>query len=97
MVPMSVTLDVSKLSGWLNFAAPCRESKGGDTMRSGMHGGGLSLGWGPRARAGAHSKHLVHGRDASRVEAERLVERFRFLPGMKAGMRCGKRYRARGA
>ena len=93
MPHMVVTLDVSKLSGWLNIVASCRESKGGDTMRSGMHGGGLSLGWGPRARAGAHSKHLVHGRDASRVEAERLVERFRFLPGM----RCGKRYRARGA
>ena len=29
---MSVTLDVSKLSGWLNADAPCRESKGGHTM-----------------------------------------------------------------
>ena len=26
---MSMTLDVSKLSGWLNDTAPCRESKGG--------------------------------------------------------------------
>ena len=50
MVPMSVTLDVSNLSGWSNFAAPCRESKDGDTMRSGMHGDGLSLGWGTRVR-----------------------------------------------
>ena len=30
---MSVTLDVSKLSGWLNAAAPCRESKGGHAVR----------------------------------------------------------------
>ena len=30
---MSVTLEVSKLSGWLNADAPCRESKGGHAMR----------------------------------------------------------------
>ena len=29
MAYMVVTLDVSKLSGWLNTDAPCRESKGG--------------------------------------------------------------------
>ena len=29
MEPMFVTLEVSKLSGWLNTDAPCRESKGG--------------------------------------------------------------------
>jgi len=28
-----VTLEVSKLSGWLNADAPCRESKGGHTVR----------------------------------------------------------------
>ena len=30
---MLVTLEVSKLSGWLNADAPCRESKGGHMMR----------------------------------------------------------------
>ena len=30
---MVVTLEVSKLSGWLNAVADCRESKGGHTMR----------------------------------------------------------------
>eukprot|EP00964_Phaeocystis_antarctica_P156153 scaffold125705_cov51-Phaeocystis_antarctica.AAC.2 len=33
MYGMSVTLEVSKLSGWLNADAPCRESKGGHTVR----------------------------------------------------------------
>ena len=30
---MFVTLDVSKVSGWLNAVAYCRESKGGHTVR----------------------------------------------------------------
>ena len=30
---MVVTLEVSKLSGWLNADADCRESKGGHTVR----------------------------------------------------------------
>ena len=33
MKPMSVTLEVSKLSGWLNADAYCRESKGRHTVR----------------------------------------------------------------
>ena len=33
MSRMSVTLDVSKLSGWLNFDADCRVEKAGRTMR----------------------------------------------------------------
>ena len=33
MWPMCVTLEVSKLSGWLNADAVCRESKGGHTVR----------------------------------------------------------------
>ena len=40
---------------------------------------------------GAHGEHAVHGRDAGRVEAERLVERRRVLPSRKANMRRGKR------
>eukprot|EP00964_Phaeocystis_antarctica_P005380 scaffold2944_cov60-Phaeocystis_antarctica.AAC.3 len=42
MPAMFVTLDVSKLSGWLNASASCRESK-----RSGA-GRGIRIG-GPRA------------------------------------------------
>ena len=41
---------------------------------------------------GAHREHVLHGCDAGRVEAERLVERRRVLPSRKAGMRGGKRY-----
>ena len=33
MPSMVVTLEVSKLSGWLNADADCRESKGGHTVR----------------------------------------------------------------
>eukprot|EP00964_Phaeocystis_antarctica_P055510 scaffold32656_cov108-Phaeocystis_antarctica.AAC.1 len=40
---------------------------------------------------GAHPEHGVHARDLGRVEAERLVERRRFLPSIKAGMLCGTR------
>ena len=32
MLYMVVTLEVSKLSGWLNADARCRESKGGHTV-----------------------------------------------------------------
>eukprot|EP00964_Phaeocystis_antarctica_P081070 scaffold50683_cov52-Phaeocystis_antarctica.AAC.2 len=34
MLPMLVTLEVLKLSGWLNIDAPCRESKEGHAERS---------------------------------------------------------------
>ena len=41
---MVVTLEVSKLSGWLNDDAPCRESKGGHAVGgaryTGRHAGG---------------------------------------------------------
>eukprot|EP00964_Phaeocystis_antarctica_P013181 scaffold7220_cov45-Phaeocystis_antarctica.AAC.2 len=40
---------------------------------------------------GAHVEHVAHVRDAGRVEAQRLVERRRFLPSRKAGVRCGAR------
>ena len=44
MTRMVVTLEVSKLSGWLNAVACCRESKGGHTMlgevRTGRREGG---------------------------------------------------------
>eukprot|EP00964_Phaeocystis_antarctica_P043209 scaffold24764_cov60-Phaeocystis_antarctica.AAC.10 len=46
---------------------------------------------------GAHVEHGVHGRDARRVEAQRLVERLRFLPSkggtraVRNGVRTGSR------
>ena len=33
MLAMLATLEVSKLSGWLNADAPCRESNGGHAVR----------------------------------------------------------------
>ena len=96
MTPMSVTLDVSKLSGWLNADANCRVERracvvgkwyGPGGVRalvggdaSGMHGEGPTQGCGGKGTRGAHVEHLVHGRDLGRVEAERLVERRRALP-----------------
>ena len=94
MSSMSVTLDVSKLSGWLNASAHCREPKEGHTMLSQVRavrreiagdGGARSvqgraqLQIGGRARGGAYPEHGVHGRDAGGVEAQRLVERRRVL------------------
>ena len=35
---MFVTLEVSKLSGWLNADVRCRESKGGHTLRDDVRG-----------------------------------------------------------
>ncbi len=38
---------------------------------------------------GAHPKHLTHGCDAGRVEAQRLVERLRLLPSRKGDYEPG--------
>ena len=52
MPPMSVTLEVSKLSGWLNDDAPCRESKGGHTVCGAWrYAGGRAAGGGATAAA----------------------------------------------
>eukprot|EP00964_Phaeocystis_antarctica_P109099 scaffold73594_cov55-Phaeocystis_antarctica.AAC.2 len=95
MTPMPVTLEVSKLSGWLNADAPCRESKGGHAVRGGLRAGRREaagdrgarsvqgrarLQIGGRGRGGAHVEHEAHVRDAGGVEAQRLVERRRPLP-----------------
>eukprot|EP00964_Phaeocystis_antarctica_P064937 scaffold39110_cov45-Phaeocystis_antarctica.AAC.1 len=93
---MVVTLEVSKLSGWLNADAYCRESNGGHTVRGEVQSTGrpevagdrgergvqgrARLQIGSRARGGAHVEHVAHGRDAGGVEAQRLVERRRVLP-----------------
>ena len=48
MPVMLVTLEVSKLSGWLNTHAPCRESKGGNALLSDLY---WSVGGGRRVTA----------------------------------------------
>ena len=78
MPPTFVTLDVSKLSGWLNAVASCMPSRK-DRMRagrrygvgrgggaSGMHGEGRGLKAGGQA-GGAHVEHVAHVRDAGCV------------------------------
>eukprot|EP00964_Phaeocystis_antarctica_P125259 scaffold88885_cov49-Phaeocystis_antarctica.AAC.1 len=75
---MFVTLEVSKLSGWLNDDANCRVERRaydagevhlgggrawGSSGASGAQAGPDYKGWGQSAR-GAHPKHLVHVRDA---------------------------------
>ena len=84
---MFVTLDVSRLSGWLNADAPCRvtteltegDMRGHEGVRVEAVDAACTEGptghWGHGTRAGAHLKHSVHVRDAGRVEAHRLVER----------------------
>ena len=103
MWPMSVTLEVSKLSDWLNGDANCRESKGGHMVRDDVRPGrreaagdrgARSVQWrarlqiGGRARGGAHEEHVVHVRDVGGVEAQRLVERQRVLPRVER-RECG--------
>ena len=78
MMAMSVTLEVSKLSGWLNTVADCRESKGraygagrgcgpadgGDGVQ--RAGEGSTADWGQNRR-GAHLEHALHARDAGGI------------------------------
>ena len=91
MLVMVVTLEVSKLSDWLNADAYCRESNGGHTMwcevqstrrreAAGDRGasgvqGRARVQIGSRARGGAHVEHVLHVSDAGGLEAQRLVER----------------------
>ena len=88
---MFVTLDVSKLSGWLNADAICRVERRACDARGevrpgrrealgggdaiGVHAEGPTRGCGGQGTREAHVEHGVHGRDLGRVEAERLVER----------------------
>ena len=83
-----VTLDVSKLSGWLNADASCRVERRAYDAERGM---GREAGGCVCRGDGAHVEHAVHVRDAGRVEVQRLVERVRVLPSRKQGARCGAR------
>ena len=87
MERMVVTLEVSKLSGWLNADALCQHAVPGEIYRSARAGGGgrprckqragqgSTADSGHRVRGGAHGEHAGHDRDAESVEAQRLVER----------------------
>ena len=104
---VSWTLDMSKLSAWLNADAPCqverRACDAGSGIRPGRREGAgwrrrkrHTRGWpdsrlGGQGTRGAHVEHAVHVRDLGRVEAERLVKRVRALPSQRVGMQCGKR------
>eukprot|EP00964_Phaeocystis_antarctica_P018308 scaffold10120_cov30-Phaeocystis_antarctica.AAC.1 len=86
MYCMVATLDVSKLSGWLNADACCRVARSafeaGGTPAERREGRGASTAhaacrrgpdWGSvgRGTRGAHLEHVLHGCDAGRVEAQR--------------------------
>ena len=106
MERMSVTRDVSKLSGWLNTFARCRVRKESTRCGAGCGPGGGEVGGAATAHAackgrldwslwaqgtgGVHVEHGVHGRDAGRVEAQRLVERLCFLPSRKGAYHVGR-------
>ena len=74
---IAVTLDVSKLSGWLNTDAPCRVERraydvGRDTRQKGMvHAtaqrkraeGEIAAKYWAQETRGAHQKHPAHGCD----------------------------------
>ena len=100
MRSMFVTLDMLKLSVWLNACAFCRvqreayhkgDMEGQET--GGRGGGSLSNvqgrpDWcmGGMGTRGAHLKHVLHARDTGRVETQWLVERRRRLPSQKGGI-----------
>ena len=82
---MSVTLEVLKLSSWLNADAPCRESKEGHVVRGEVYGSGDRRRWttvehaacrggrgcrlGHRAGGGAYGEHVAHVCDAGGIPA----------------------------
>eukprot|EP00964_Phaeocystis_antarctica_P046654 scaffold26979_cov53-Phaeocystis_antarctica.AAC.5 len=66
MPPMVVTLDVSKLSGWLNADASCRESKGGH-IRCGAWCGACGLRGGRVAQARSRCKQRAAAEGRARL------------------------------
>eukprot|EP00964_Phaeocystis_antarctica_P037462 scaffold21386_cov55-Phaeocystis_antarctica.AAC.2 len=76
-----MTLDVSKLSGWLNALAFCRVGRRIlDAGRGAGREGRNRLKAGAQGTCGAHYEHEAQVLEAGRFEAERLVERRRGLP-----------------
>eukprot|EP00964_Phaeocystis_antarctica_P000160 scaffold91_cov56-Phaeocystis_antarctica.AAC.1 len=83
---MVVTLDVSRLSDWLNADADCRVGSRSEVRRDEVRKWeGHKMATAQVACRGAHPKHAGHGCHAGRVETERLVERGCRLPSGKQG------------
>jgi hypothetical protein len=96
MAYMVVTLEVSRLSDWLNADAACRaESRACDAERGARReagGRGAAAAQAactrkarlkalrPQGTRGVHPEHRLHGRDLGGVEAHWLIERRRGLP-----------------
>eukprot|EP00964_Phaeocystis_antarctica_P096142 scaffold62501_cov69-Phaeocystis_antarctica.AAC.3 len=84
---MVVTLEVSKLSGWLKVAALCRVQRA-HPIREDTHGTEMAQKGKSesaahaacKAQAEAHPEHVAHVCDAGGVEAQRLVERQGLIP-----------------
>ena len=76
MRPMVATLDVSKLSGWLNADAVCRELKEGHTVRGEVRPAGGGRGGGrPRCkrRAGEGSTAQLWARQLGGAHVEHVA------------------------
>ena len=71
MKRMVVTLEVSKLSGWLNTHAPCRESKGGHAVWE--EGPGGAEGRGGQRRRKQHARGICPKAVGDRARAEHTV------------------------
>jgi len=68
---MSQTLDVSKVSGWLNADACCAESKGEHAMREDRCGSGGVRALGGGDAIGVHGEGPTQGCVGARARAER--------------------------
>ena len=104
MRSMIVTLEVSKLSGWLNADARCRESKGRNAVQGEVYGlaGGSRRATTPRrkeskARNAAHGSSVqgrvrpeVGGADSSAVGARVCAERTVNMPLMSLTLDVSK-------
>jgi hypothetical protein len=106
---MVVTLEVSKLSGWLKAYAACRVEREEHAIWGEVRAGRR---WvvarrkrvcarrrsdsrlGGQGTRGAHGEHALHVRDLGGVKAHRLAEGRRALPSQKGGMRYGARCKA---
>ena len=68
---MSVTLEVSKLSGWLKAVVRCAESKGGHAMRGGRGASWEAGGPGVVAAHKRHARDPTQGLGAKGTRGER--------------------------
>ena len=83
MARMLVTLEVSKLSGWLNADACCRESKGGQTVRGEVRPG-------RREAAGDRGARSVQGRARLQIRSRPHAERTWIMERMSVTLEVSK-------